>query len=79
MRLNSAAFDDISNNAVLFALLVAMTENDPDRFRKEAKACREHAAEARNPADKEAWQRLASDWIKLADGLERVRRPPSTN
>jgi hypothetical protein len=30
MRLNSAAFDDISNNAVLFALLVAMTEK-PDR------------------------------------------------
>jgi hypothetical protein len=51
-----------------------MTENDPDRFREAANECREQAAKARHPADKEAWQRLASDWIKLADGLERVRR-----
>jgi hypothetical protein len=42
----------------------------------EADECRKLAAAARNPVDKEAWLRLAADWIKLAEGIEddRLRR-----
>jgi hypothetical protein len=44
-----------------------MTETDVKKFRSEAEQCRKLAEEARNQADKEAWLRLAADWIKLAD------------
>jgi hypothetical protein len=48
-----------------------MTETDADRFRKEANECREFAASAVNPLDKETWLRLAVDWQKLADEAEK--------
>jgi hypothetical protein len=44
-----------------------MTENDVERFRNEAKECRQLAERATNPIDKQAWLRLAEDWIKLAE------------
>jgi hypothetical protein len=51
-----------------------MTETDADRFRKEAEECRKLAERAIAPLDKEAWLRLAADWVKLAATAEE-RRP----
>ena len=45
---------------------VAMSENEADRFRKQADECREQAAKAFSPLDKEAWLRVAEEWLKLA-------------
>jgi hypothetical protein len=46
---------------------------DPAKFRKQANECHEQAIEAGNPVDREAWLRLAEDFIKLAGGVEQVR------
>lgn len=43
---------------------------DADRFRKEAEECRQLAAKAKNPLDKEEWLRLAGEWIKLAQDTD---------
>jgi hypothetical protein len=45
--------------------------NDSDRFRRQADECREQAAKAINPLDKESWLRVAEEWIKLAQATER--------
>jgi hypothetical protein len=48
---------------ILFTLvhyLVAMSD-DAVRFRKQAEQCREQAAKALSPLDKEAWLRVAED------------------
>ena len=50
---------------------VLMTENDVERFRNEARECRQLAERATNPIDKQAWLRLAEDWIKLAEAERR--------
>ena len=50
---------------------VLMTENDVERFRYEARECRQLAERATNSIDKQAWLRLAEDWIKLAEEAER--------
>jgi len=47
-----------------------MPETDADRFRKEADECRELAEKSTSQLDKEAWLRLAGDWIKLAASAE---------
>jgi hypothetical protein len=39
-----------------------MTENDVERFRSEAKECRQLAERLTSPIDKQAWLRLAEDW-----------------
>ena len=49
-----------------------MTENDVERFRYEARECRQLAERATNSIDKQAWLRLAEDWIKLAEEAERT-------
>jgi uncharacterized alpha-E superfamily protein len=46
----------------------AMPDIEPDKFRREAKECRRNAEQARTPIDREAWLRLAEDWMKLARG-----------
>jgi hypothetical protein len=51
-----------------------MPEDDAARFREEAQECREQAAKAISPLDKEAWLRLAADWIKLAQDAEGRRK-----
>ena len=51
---------------------VLMTENDVERFRYEARECRQLAERATNSIDKQAWLRLAEDWIKLAEEAERT-------
>jgi hypothetical protein len=40
--------------------------DDAAKFRKHAEDAREHAAKAMSPLDKEAWLRVAEDWVKLA-------------
>jgi hypothetical protein len=40
--------------------------DDAARFRKQAEECREQAARALSPLDKEAWLRVAEEWLKLA-------------
>jgi hypothetical protein len=51
-----------------------MSETDAERFRQEAEECRTLAAIAKTAPDKEAWLRLAADWIKLAENAEQRRR-----
>jgi hypothetical protein len=46
----------------------AMPDIETDKFRREAKECRRNAEQARGPIDREAWLRLAEDWMKLARG-----------
>jgi hypothetical protein len=53
---------------------VTMANTDPERFRSEAEKCRQQAESATNPLDKEAWLKLAADWIKLAEGAEQRGR-----
>jgi hypothetical protein len=52
---------------------VAMSD-DSARFRKQAEECRAQAAKAVNPIDKEAWLRLAGEWLKMASSVD-ARRP----
>jgi hypothetical protein len=40
------------------------------RYRREAAECELNAERATNRADREAWQRLANDWMKLAQAAE---------
>jgi hypothetical protein len=51
-----------------------MTETDAERFRQEADECRKLAERSASQFDKEAWLRLASDWIKLAESAEQRQR-----
>jgi hypothetical protein len=51
-----------------------MSEDDAARFRKQAEECREQAAKAFSPLDKEAWLRTAEEWIKLAMSVEERAR-----
>jgi hypothetical protein len=44
---------------------------DADQYRQEAEECRKLAESAVSEPDKEAWLRLAADWIKLAEALSR--------
>ena len=46
------------------------TENDAHRYYCEAAECELNAEKATNRADREAWKRLADDWVKLARGAE---------
>jgi hypothetical protein len=47
-----------------------MSEDDAARFRKDAEECRQLAAKAINPLDKEERLRTAEEWIKLAMSVE---------
>ena len=40
--------------------------DDAARFRKQADDCREQAAKAVNPLDKETWLRIAGEWLEMA-------------
>jgi hypothetical protein len=48
--------------------------DDADRFREQAKEAAEQAAKALSPLDKEAWLRVAQEWLKLAVSVEGRRR-----
>lgn len=47
--------------------------DDAIRFRKRAEEAREQAAKAISLLDKEAWLRIAEDWLKLALSAEERR------
>ena len=53
--------------------LVGMSD-DAARFRKQAEQCREQAAKALSPLDKEAWLRTAEEWLKLAQSVDDRQR-----
>ena len=46
---------------------------DADQYRQEAEECRKLAESAVSEPDKEAWLRLAADWMKLAESAEQRR------
>jgi hypothetical protein len=49
------------------ALGAVSSLSDEERYRKQAEDCRQMAAKAISPLDKEAWLKLAGDWLRLAD------------
>jgi hypothetical protein len=50
-----------------------MNDDAVARFRKQAEECRPQAEKAISPLDKEAWLRVAGEWIKLAQSAEERR------
>jgi hypothetical protein len=54
-------------------MMVGMSD-DAARFRKQAEEATEQAAKALSPLDREAWLRVAEDWLKLALSVESQRR-----
>jgi hypothetical protein len=56
------------------------SETPAHRYRREAAECDVNAEKATNGVDREAWQRLAEDWTKLARSrLSAVQRPFAPN
>jgi hypothetical protein len=51
-----------------------MSSDDADRYRKQAEECRQQAQKAVSPLDKEAWLRVAEEWLMLAQSTEESRR-----
>ena len=47
-----------------------MSDDDAARFRKQAEECQEQAAKAVSLLDKEAWLRVAEEWLTLASSVE---------
>ncbi|MBB4373572.1 hypothetical protein GGD63_006395 [Bradyrhizobium sp. cir1] len=45
-----------------------LSGEEADRYRFEAEECRRLAERAIKQPDREAWLRLAADWMKLAEG-----------
>jgi len=56
---------------------VPMAEDDVERYRMQAEQCREQAARAVSPLDRDAWLRAAEDWLCLAHAIEEqgAKRP----
>jgi hypothetical protein len=44
--------------------------DDADRYREQANEAREQAARSISPLDKEAWLRVAEEWLKLASSAD---------
>jgi hypothetical protein len=47
-----------------------MSHADADRYRAQAEEARQQAAKAVSPLDKEAWLKVAGDWINLAQQVD---------
>jgi hypothetical protein len=45
--------------------------SERDQYRAKAKYCREMADQAISPLDKDAWLKLAADWLAMASMRER--------
>jgi hypothetical protein len=58
----------------LLRIISVVMSDDAARFRKQAEEAREHASRAHSPLDKEAWLRVAEEWIKLAQSAETPHR-----
>jgi hypothetical protein len=54
--------------------MLAGMSDDAARFRKQTEEAREHAARVASPLDKEAWLRIAEEWLKLSESAENQRR-----
>jgi hypothetical protein len=52
--------------------------DDADRYRKHAEECRQQAAKAVSPVDKQQWLRRSEEWLRLAQSGERPRRSTGT-
>jgi hypothetical protein len=48
-----------------------MSENVAARCGKQAEEARQHAEKAIHVLDKEAWLKVAGEWIKLAEAVEK--------
>jgi hypothetical protein len=48
--------------------------DDAAKFRKQAEEARVQAAKSVSPLDKEAWLRIAEEWLKLAQSAEQKNR-----
>ena len=44
---------------------------DAARYRLQAKACLDEAQKATRASDKEAWLRLAEEWLAMAEAAQR--------
>jgi hypothetical protein len=49
---------------------------EADRYRKHAEDARQMAAAAKSPLEKEAWLRIAEDWLRLVQDVERREGKP---
>jgi hypothetical protein len=47
-----------------------MSDHEAAKFRQQADECREQAAKAISPLDKEAWLRVAEEWLRLATSAD---------
>jgi len=47
-----------------------MPEERAAECRRQAQTCREEAARARNDTDRQAWLRMADEWLALARSIE---------
>jgi len=56
-----------------------MSNDDPVHFREQADYCRRQAERASDPRDKEAWLKVARDWLQMATDTEHRRHKPSEN
>jgi hypothetical protein len=54
-------------------IIWSLMSDDTARFRAQAEECRRQAERAISPLDKEAWLRVAGEWIKLAQDAEQRR------
>jgi hypothetical protein len=45
--------------------------SDGEHYRNQSEECRQMAAKAVSPTDKEAWLHLAEDWLRLAESVDR--------
>jgi hypothetical protein len=45
-------------------------DNPAQRYRRQASECELNAKTAANGVDREAWEKLAHDWAKLAKGAD---------
>jgi hypothetical protein len=50
--------------------MLAGMSDDAARFRTQAEEAREHAARVASPLDKEAWLRIAEEWLKFSESAE---------
>jgi hypothetical protein len=51
-----------------------MTDHDQTDFREQAEYCRRQANRAHDPKDKEAWLKVAGDWLQMAEEGEKRKR-----
>ena len=47
-----------------------MSNDASARYPTQAEEAQQHAAEAISPLDKEAWLRIAEEWLKLAQSID---------